>query len=64
MSTIPEVLVANHCGIKVVAISVITNLAPGLSKNKLTHEETLKQAGNAENNLIKLIKKFILISKK
>ena len=59
MSTVPEVLVANHCGIKVVAISVITNLAAGMNKTKLSHQETLENAALAETEVINLIKKFI-----
>ena len=60
MSTIPEVLVSNHCGIKTIAISIITNLAAGLNKSKLSHKETLEQAKKSESNVINLIKKFIL----
>ena len=59
MSTVPEVLVANHCGIPVVAISVITNLAAGMSNTKLSHQETLENAGIAEKNVLDLLKKFI-----
>ena len=59
MSTIPEVLVANHCGLPVIAISVITNLAAGMNKTKLSHQETLENAALAENNIINLIKNFI-----
>ena len=59
MSTVPEVIVANHCGLPVIAISVITNLAAGMSKTKLSHQETLANAALAETNIIKLIKTFI-----
>ena len=59
MSTIPEVLVANHCGLPVIAISVITNLAAGMNKTKLSHQETLENAALAENNIINLIKNYI-----
>ena len=60
MSTIPEVLVANHCGIKVVAISIITNFAAGIKKTKLSHQETLREAKKAEKKVITLIKSFII----
>ena len=60
MSTVPEVIVANHCGIKTLAISVVTNYAAGLSKKKLSHKETLSEAKKAEKNIIKLIKNFII----
>ena len=63
MSTVPEVIVANHCGIKTVAISVITNLAAGLKKTKLSHEETLSEANKSENNIIDLIKIFLKLLK-
>ena len=59
MSTVPEVLVANHCSLPVIAVSVITNLAAGMNKNKLSHQETLENAGMAEKNILNLIKKFI-----
>ena len=59
MSTVPEVLVSNHCCIKTLAISVITNLAAGLNKNKLSHEETLSEAKKAEEKISELIKAFI-----
>lgn len=59
MSTVPEVLVANHCNLPVIAISIITNLAAGMNKKKLSHQETLENAGLAEKNIINLIKKFI-----
>ena len=59
MSTVPEVLVANHCNLPVIAISVITNLAAGMNKKKLSHQETLENAALAETNIINLIKNFI-----
>ena len=42
MSTVPEVIVANHMGIKVLGISVVTNLAAGISGEKLSHKEVLE----------------------
>ena len=59
MSTVPEVIVANHCNLPVIGISVITNLAAGMNKSKLSHQETLENAGLAENNVLSLIKQFI-----
>ena len=59
MSTVPEVLVANHCDLPVIAVSVITNLAAGMNKTKLSHKETLENASLAENNILNLIKQFI-----
>ena len=50
MSTVPECLAAVHCGLKVLAIAVITNLAAGLQKN-VSHAETLAMGKEAAPNL-------------
>lgn len=42
MSTVPEVIVANHMGMKVLGISCVTNMAAGISKQKINHEEVLE----------------------
>lgn len=59
MSTVPEVIVSNHCNLPVVAISVITNYAAGMNKTKLSHEETLARAALTESKILTLIKNFI-----
>ena len=59
MSTVPEVITANHCNLKTIAISVITNLAAGLSRKALSHEDTLRGAQKAESRVVRLIKEFI-----
>ena len=59
MSTVPEVIVANHCLLPVIAISVITNLAAGMNKTKLSHHETLENAALAEEKIIKLLHNYI-----
>lgn len=59
MSVVPEVLVARHCGMRVVAISVLTNLAAGLSYGELSHEQTLHYANLAARDLSRLIVAFL-----
>lgn len=59
MSTVPEVIIARHCGMKVVAISVVTNLACGLAQEKITHEEVLVVAKKVMQDLTQLIANFV-----
>lgn len=59
MSTAPEVIIARHCGLKVVSVCAITNLGAGLSKEVLSHEGTLRGAKLATDHLVKLILTFI-----
>lgn len=59
MSTVPEVLVANHCGLKVCVIATITNYATGLAQTSHSHEEVLKTAAQASVNLNNLLQKMI-----
>ncbi len=44
MSTVPEVIVANHMGVRVLGISCITNMAAGILSQKLTHDEVVDTA--------------------
>ncbi len=55
MSTVPEVIAANHFGVKIVGISCITNLAAGITSHKLSHAEVLKNAGIASHQLNQLL---------
>ena len=55
MSTVPEALVAAQCGIKVLGISCITNLAAGVSPHKLSHEEVMETTAMAHDKFHSLI---------
>ena len=59
MSVVPEVVSARHCGLKVVGVSAVTNLAEGLSPFPLSHEQTLKYAAIAATSLIEVILGFL-----
>ena len=55
MSTIPEVLVARHSGLKVLALSCITNLATGVAKGAHSLEEVYRKAAEASKNMSELV---------
>ena len=44
MSTVPEVIAARHAGLRVAAVSAVTNLAEGMGGEELSHEQTLRVA--------------------
>jgi len=58
MSTVPEAIAARQCGMNVVAISCITNLAAGISGNKLSHAEVLETAARVKALAAQLLKNF------
>ena len=58
MSTVPEAIVARQCGMCVAAVSCITNLAAGISKDKLSHTEVLETAERVKKPAAQLIKSF------
>ena len=55
MSTVHETIVARHCGLRVAAVSAITNFAEGMSYDPVTHEQTLRDAERASADLVPLI---------
>jgi purine-nucleoside phosphorylase len=55
MSTVPEVIAANHMGMKVVAISCVTNMAAGVLPQKLDHKEVLAVGEQVRDTLVKLL---------
>ena len=59
MSVIPEVITARHCGLRVAALSAITNLAAGMHAGKLSHDVTLQGAKLAIDKLVNLVLRFL-----
>lgn len=55
MSTVPEALAAAHCGLQVVGISCITNMAAGILKQKLNHAEVVETAARVHETFQKLL---------
>lgn len=58
MSTVPEVIVARHMGLRVLAISTVTNMAAGLQQ-QLSHEEVLQTGRASAGALIRLLRSII-----
>ena len=59
MSTVPEVIVANQLGVKVVAISCVTNMAAGISPQKISHQEVLQTGEQVRDTLVRYLKALL-----
>jgi xanthosine phosphorylase len=59
MSTVHETTVARHCGLRVAAVSAIANYAEGMSDEPVSHEQTLRDAARAADDLAPLLTRFI-----
>ncbi|KAA2240219.1 purine-nucleoside phosphorylase [Chitinophaga agrisoli] len=59
MSTVPEVIVAAHAGLKVFAMSVITDIGIREEENVITHEEVLEAAAAAEPKLTRIFRELV-----
>ena len=58
MSTVPEAIVARQLGLNVAGVSCVTNLAAGISKDKLSHAEVLETAERVKQAGAALIREF------
>jgi xanthosine phosphorylase len=59
MSTVHETTLARHCGLRVAAVSAITNYAEGMSDEPVSHEQTLRDAARAAADLAPLLTRFV-----
>lgn len=59
MSTVPEVIVANHCNLKVLGISCMTNMAAGILDQPLSHKEVMETSEKVRSTFIKLMTSII-----
>lgn len=59
MSTAPEAIVANYCGLKVLGISCLTNYAAGVTHNPLNHQEVIETADKVKESFKNLLAQFI-----
>jgi purine-nucleoside phosphorylase len=59
MSTVPEVIAANHMGARCLGISCVTNMAAGILPQKIHHEEVLETGAAVRGTLVKLLKALL-----
>lgn len=59
MSTVPDVIVAKHCGLKVLGISCITNMAAGILDQPLNHKEVIETSNRVKDKFVRLVSEIV-----
>ncbi len=59
MSTVAEVIAANHISLPVLAISCVTNMAAGVTNEKINHEEVLETGRQVHGRFVELLKRVV-----
>lgn len=59
MSTVPDVITAKHCGLKVLGISCITNMAAGILDQPLNHKEVIETSNMVKDKFMKLVSAIV-----
>lgn len=59
MSTVPEVILARRFGLRVAALSIITNLGAGIEGSAPSHDETKREGAKAASDMARLLQRFM-----
>ena len=60
MSTVPEAVFAKACGMRIAGLSLVSNLAAGISRQTLCHEEVMSAGAAAKPHMSRFIEDFIV----